>query len=149
MEDKVVPMNAASRFLTLKITSVVLLSFAAFIPAGSASYYEDWIVEAEVLEVLDEEDLADTLKQNPHLERDENFIGLKIKLRVCDLKEGHGRKMCKPGQEIKIAMNYKGEVIAGKIGKGSVLRIQYFYSNGRGAEGLVVSHRWELVEVIR
>ena len=139
-------MNAASCFFTNKVFAILLLSLVTLVSSSSASYYEDWIVEAEVLEVLEEKELAEVLRQNPHLQRDAMFIGLKIKVTKCDLKDGHASRMCNPGRLFAIALNYKGERVAEKVRKGAVLRMRYFYSNGMGPEGLVESHRWEAVE---
>ena len=139
-------MNAASRFQSYRHIFSLFLSLTVFVSAGSASYYEDWIVEAEVLEVLEEKELAEVLRQNPHLQRDAMFIGLKIKVTKCDLEDGHASRMCNPGRLFAIALNYKGERVAEKVRKRAVLRMRYFYSNGMGPEGLVESHRWEAVE---
>ena len=134
-------MNAASSFLLFRLLPGAVLFFTTMVPVSMASYFEDWIVEAEVLE---EPGDVKTLEGTG-----ETAIALKIKVVKCELEGGHGKNKCKPEQLFDILMIYKGEGVTEKIEKGSVLKMKYSYGDGMGPKGVVYSHRWEFVEVIR
>ena len=114
-----------------------------------ASYYEDWIIEAKVLEVYDEKTTAKFLKENPEIQvMSKNFAGMKIKLTKCEIKEGHGKNKCQEGQERVIVMDFDPKKVKPPFTKDMVLRMLYYYSDSAVPPGHPSSsNAWRLVEL--
>lgn len=129
----------------MKPLSIVLI-FCFLLSSARASYYETWLLDAEILEVFDEEETAEILEKRRDIQFDKNRIAMKVRTTKCEYVEGHGRNLCKEGQVSTIVLSFKKEPEQ-PFQPGATLRIRYFFSNSRvpaGEEGN--SHVWYLLE---
>ena len=131
-----------------RITVFALLFCCAFASVCHASYYENWFLEAEILEVYEKGKTREMLAKNRAIGTGKTFIGMKVRIRKCVFKEGHGKDRCKKDTDIVIVLNYDPKSSNGKFAKDMVLKIRYNYSNGAVPAGQVAeSHYWSLVTV--
>lgn len=108
----------------------------------TASYYEDWLIEADILEIHDEKKTTEILRKNPEFEVEKHFVGLKIEIRECKPVEGHGRTKCRKGEEKTIILSFEDGAWKASIAKEKPLKIRYFYSNGADPTGGVVTSQF-------
>ena len=128
----------------MKTISILLLPW---ILAGSAqaSYYEDWILDVEILEVYDEQKTVEILKKRRDIQFEKMRLAMKVRTTKCKFVEGHDQKLCRENQVVTIVLSFEAEPET-PFQVGDALRIRYFYSNGRVPPGEEAnSHVWTLV----
>jgi hypothetical protein len=112
----------------MKPASLILLTFALALPC-SASYYEEWTVQAKVVKVHDKTMTDAIRKKRPDIHSGKASAGVRLKIITCAYKEGHGKeKRLKPGMETDVILTFDG---SGKnaVKEGDTIKIHYAYSN--------------------
>lgn len=126
----------------MKSFITLLGTLALFTFSANASYLEEWVLEAEVLEVCDAKQTAKFQEEHKDYQAEGKVkVVVKVKVLACEIQPGsHGKKLCKKGEEKTILLGSDDSL---DFKKGDKISVNYFYVSSRGGGS---SHRWKLIK---